>query len=229
MKNICIFGDSIGKGVALNSLSERYEIVKLDLSRILKPRQKVNIKNYSSFGCTVTKGLSIIEKHEEKLSGYDTAILEFGGNDCNFIWEEVARLPDKEHKPNTSPEEFSANYLKAVGIVQKAGLKPVLVNLPPLDAKKFLNWISRGINGANILKWLGGVEAIYRWQEMYSLAVVKIAQKLSVSLADVRSEFLKRRDFSALLCEDGMHPTRKGHELIAKTVYENIMLQGQTA
>lgn len=216
--NVFVFGDSIGKGIVLNPASGRYEI--FDLIKSLKTHRNINLKNYSMFGCTITKGLSLIERHEKKLLKNNPVILEFGGNDCNFIWEEVASAPEKDHKPKTMLENFINTYQAAVERIQKTGAKPILLTLPPVNAERFFNHIVQGVSAENILKFLGGVDMIYRWQEMYSLAVVKLAKKLGVPLIDVRSEFLCRQDLPELLCADGMHPTYKGYELIAKTVYE---------
>lgn len=69
--NICVFGDSIGKGVVLRPNTSRYEIVKINLERLFG-RNEINIKNYSMFGCTVSKGLSIVKRHACELSGYNS-------------------------------------------------------------------------------------------------------------------------------------------------------------
>jgi len=220
--NLFIFGDSIGQGIVQNTVSQRYEILKLNLQKLLGLSQSVSYTNFSMLGSTIARGLSTIEKHADKLSENDLVLLEFGGNDCNFPWKEVANAPEMEHKPKTSLESFVKTYQSAVGKIQKSGAKPILMNLPPLIAKRFLNWVSAGINAENITKFLGDAEMIYRWQELYSLAVVKLAKMLSVPLIDIRSEFLCRQDMLDLLGSDGMHPTRKGYELIAKTVYDQL-------
>ena len=74
----------------------------------------------------------------------------------------------------------------------------------------------------DILKFLRSIDMIYRWQEMYSLAVVNLTKMLCIPLIDIRGKFLCRQDLSELLCKDGMHPTYKGYELIAKTIYEHL-------
>ena len=220
--NICVFGDSIGQGIVLNTVSERYEILKLDVQKVLGLSQGVSYKNYSMIGSTVTKGLSMIERHADQLTENDLVLLEFGGNDCNFLWKEIADAPEKEHKPKTSLENFTKTYESIIEKIQKAGARPVLLTLPPLDASRFLNWVSKGINAENILKFLGDVNRIYRWHELYSLAIVKLTKMLCVPLVDIRSEFLCRQDLPELLGSDGMHPTRKGYELIVQTAYGQL-------
>ena len=216
--NVCIFGDSIGKGIILDSVSKKYKSLKFDLMKPFSLLKDVSLKNYSKFGCTVTKGISIIERYAKELVGYDVALLEYGGNDCNFLWNEIALAPDKEHNPNTPIETFINTYKQAIKKIQEAGVQPVLLTLPPLHAKRFLNWVSKEVDSINILKWLGGEDMIYRWQEMYSLAIFKLSSKLGVPVVDIRSAFLCRQDLPELICEDGMHPTSKGYELIVETV-----------
>jgi len=67
MKKVCIFGDSIGKGVYLPD-EGRYKVAKPKLS-------DTEVKNYSLFGCTVDRALSIVERHADELSEYERYIL----------------------------------------------------------------------------------------------------------------------------------------------------------
>jgi len=215
---ICVFGDSIGKGVILDGDTGRYKSLQFDSMAPLDNYKDVHLKNYSMFGCTVAKGLSLIERHRGELAGFDHVLLEYGGNDCNFMWNEVSDNPGNKHHPKTPLESFIGIYKNAVNKIQETGAKPILLTLPPIDAKKFLHWVSKGISKENILKWLGGADMIYRWHEMYSLAVLKLAKMTGVPVVDIRSEFLCRHDLPELISNDGMHPTRKGYELILKTV-----------
>ena len=220
MINVCIIGDSISKGIILDKASQRYKLVKFNLMEPLRQLKYVSLKNYSSFGCTVTKGLKLIDRYADELSGYDHVILSFGGNDCNFLWQEIAAAPEMEHRPNNPLEMFINIYTEGIKKIQNAGTKPVLLTLPPLHARRFFACVSQGLNARNILRWLGDIDNIYRWQEMYSLAVVKLGKMLSIPVIDIRSAFLSRHDFPDLICLDGMHPTSKGYELIVKTVCE---------
>lgn len=99
--------------------------------------------------------------------------------------------------------------------VKSHGIIPVITNLPPIDANKYIKWICRkGLNEDNIKKWLGSVDRIYKYQELYAQAVQNIALEESCHLIDVRSEFLQQKDVSQCLCEDGIHPNLRGHQLI---------------
>ena len=107
--------------------------------------------------------------------------------------------------------------------LQASGIQPVLMTLPPLDASRYLSFIGRlGSDTGRILRWLGDVQMIYRWQEMYSNAVVRLADRLRLPLADVRSEFLSRRDYGSLIARDGIHLTQPGYELVFATLGKTL-------
>jgi len=180
----------------------------------------VNIKNYSAFGCTVSKGLAIIKRHGHELTRYHSIFLEMGGNDCDFAWNEIADNPEKAHAPKTPLGEFKRLYGQAIEEIRSNGGRPIILTLPPLEPTRFFNWVSRGINKENILKWLGDVDMIYRWQEMYNVEVMLLASKLAVPIIDIRSAFLRCNHYRDLLCSDGIHPNNNGYSLIYKTISE---------
>lgn len=222
--DICVFGDSIGKGIVLQPETSRYKIIKMNLEKIFGWKG-INIKNYSMFGCTVSKGLSVIKRHATELMGYNNIFLELGGNDCDFNWKEIADNPEKEHLPKTPIREFRRLYEDIIAEIYGNGGSPILLNLPPLDPNRYFNWISKGLNKSNILKWLGDVNMIYRWQEMYNVEVMLLATKMGIPIIDIRSAFLKYNNYNDFLCSDGIHPNNDGYELIYKTIGEQYINQ----
>lgn len=215
--DICVFGDSIGKGVVLQPSTSRYELIKMNLGKLLG-LNGVNIKNYSMFGCTVAKGLSIVKKHAQELMSYKSVFLELGGNDCDFDWKRVADNPQEAHQPKTPLGEFKRLYAQVIEEVRSNGGHPVILTLPPLEPNWFLNWVSRGINKENIIQWLGDVNMIYRWQELYNVEVMLLASKLSVPVIDIRSAFLQHNNYRDFLSPDGIHPNAEGYNLIYTTI-----------
>lgn len=213
--DIGIFGDSISKGIIFEEQGQRYCTVTKEIRGWTRP---AILHNFSVMGCTIRKGMEIIKRHLLQLSDYKNVFLEFGGNDCDFNWQAVSDDPDGNHLPNTPPEEFETLYTDAIRSIQKQGGNPVLLTMPPLAPERYFNWISKGKNAANILKWLGNVDTIYRWQEMYNMKVTLLAQKLSVPLIDIRSAFLSQHHYRDFLCADGIHPNRRGHHLIYNTI-----------
>jgi len=217
VKDICVFGDSIGKGVVLHPITCRYEIIKTNIGQFFGIN-KMRIQNYSMFGCTVTKALSLVKRRAPELEKYQYVFLELGGNDCDFAWREIADNPGKEHLPKTPLVDFQAQYQQVVDEIRSNGSHPIILTLPPLEPNRFFSWVSRGINGDNILNWLGDVTMIYRWQEVYNIEVMKLATTMDVPIIDIRSAFLKKNHYQDLICADGIHPTSEGYNLIYQTI-----------
>ncbi|HWQ80094.1 MAG TPA: SGNH/GDSL hydrolase family protein [Anaerovoracaceae bacterium] len=213
--SVCIFGDSVAKGVVFDAARKKYSLLRDSFTNIVKSQMDIAVINFARFGCTISIGNEIVRRHESELGRYDYTVLEFGGNDCDFNWAEVAKSPLGPHFCNTPIPQFKEKYLEMISRVRQNGGRPVLLNLPPIDAQRYFSWISRGLDANNILAFLGGIETIYQWQELYSKTVEELAAVEKVPLIDIRSEFLKKKDFSSYLCADGIHPNEKGHLLIS--------------
>jgi lysophospholipase L1-like esterase len=190
---------------------------------MIEKKHFLEIRNFSRLGCTISQGIALIEKRlkkEEPLC--DAVIIDYGGNDCDFKWQEIADCPDGEHLPNTPIDGFVNMYHKIIRMLNEKRIRPILTTLPPLYAQKFFDWFCKGLNKENVLKWLGSVETIYRWQEYYSRTVEKIAAETNTLLVDVRGAFLKHRRIEHLLCEDGTHPNTEGQKIITQAFLEFI-------
>lgn len=223
IQSVCIFGDSVSKGVVFDSTRKKYMLLKDSFVGMVQNAMNIPINNYSKFGCTVTKGKEVLKKHEPELKQYDYILLEFGGNDCDFDWKAISEHPELPHIPNTPVIAFEQSYSEVIENVKKTGGNPVLLSLPPIDAKRYFAWISRGRNANNILQWLGDVEYIYRWHEMYNLSVNRLARIHNVPLIDISSAFLQTGHYQKLICEDGIHPNQDGHKLISTTIQNNVL------
>ena len=220
-KRIIAFGDSIVKGV-ITPDNNSYCITEDNFVQECEQRLGVEVENCSRFGCTVKKGLEIVERSIAKLKNADYAILGWGGNDCAFDWEKIASNPDAEHEPLTSLEDFNSTYKKIIAQVRSEGAEPILLSLPPINSNLYFDEVTRNMSGSgksNVLKWLGGTtEYIQSWHELYNLEVFKLGSDLGADVVDITSAFLQKRNFVHFLCLDGMHPNEKGHQLIADTL-----------
>lgn len=216
VKKIKIFGDSIMKGVLLDPTDFHYYTIANHGITWIEKEFNLEINNKAMFGCTVTKGMKLLERSKQKGFDCDIVLLEFGGNDCDFAWDKVAMSPEDEHFPNTPLDVFEDSYYKIISDLRQLKIHPLMMTIPPIDAERYLNWISQhGVDRERLLKWLGGdPQAIARYQELYSHTLSRIAANTHTQIVDIRSAFLSRRDFSSLLCLDGIHPNEKGHELI---------------
>ena len=209
-----IYGDSLMKGVLVDE-NFKYKPVAGKLLQELTAITGVETVNRAHFGYTVDKGQAVLRKDLQKGLDCDIAVIEFGGNDCDFNWSQVAAEPESVHQPHTPIGTFLDTVTQMAQSLRAAGIKPVLMSLPPLDAQRYLNFIGRlGNDTTRILHWLGSVNRIYRYQEMYSAQIAKLAGKLSLPLIDVRSRFLDRRDIDSLIARDGIHLTEPGYRLL---------------
>lgn len=226
MKKVCIFGDSISKGVILDTIDNRYHMTKNSFVNYFSDYKPcIHIKNYAMFGCTVIKGRSLIDRHAIDVNNCDVLLLEYGGNDCDFDWSAIADAPGEKHLPKTPLDVFADSYHDIIKRLSSLGKKIILMNLPPIDENNYFSWFSRGLDQDNIIKWLGGdTHYIYEYQASYSDKVCEIAAEYGLQIIDIREEFLRQPNYSDFLCRDGIHPNDKGHALIVQKI-KNIIPQ----
>lgn len=216
IRSIVLFGDSILKGIQWDG--RRYRVQNTMDFSALEQRTGCQIENCSRFGCTVSKGRELIERALKTGKLGQTVVMDFGGNDCDFDWAEVAANPMVEHQPKMPLDEFLACYRDLVRLLKENGIRPVLCSLPPLQPEWFFQWFCVPCGGENVLHWLGDISAIYRYQENYSRAVERMAREEQVELVDLRGAFLANRRVEPLLCRDGIHPNSAGQKLIEQAV-----------
>lgn len=222
-KTAIIFGDSIMKCTVYEG--GRYRSC---YNEVFLPRMEgldIALDNRSRFGCTAGRGLGLIQKAIAAGERPDYALVEYGGNDCNFDWPAVGREPDYPHQPVTSLSDFEATMGECVALLRGAGITPVLMSLPPIDSDKYYEYIiSKGVDRASLLRFLGSPLSIYRYQELYSDAISKLARAEDLPFVDVRSAFLRciGSPFDHLISGDGLHPTEKGYEIVAGCFRERI-------
>lgn len=220
INKICLFGDSISKGVVIDTLHNRYTMTKNSFANLVAASQSaLEICNYSMLGCTIAKGSSLIARHRADVESCDVMVLEYGGNDSDHDWAAIAEKPYAQHLPKTPLDEFAEKYISIISKLKDMGKPIVMLNLPPIDPHKYFQWFSRGLDRESILSWLGGSdEYIYRFHESYNAQVCDIAANYGIRLIDIRSVFLAKNDYSNYLCDDGIHPNERGHELIASVI-----------
>ena len=217
-----IYGDSVMKGTVVTDDLNKHAVMDKTLKRIYDSF-KIQIANKSKFGITIKMGSRILERDIEKGVDVNYALIEFGGNDCNYRWENISKDPSGDHSPLTPINDFKETYKRMIEKVKNAGIKPIGMSLPPLDAEKYYNFlVDRGNDAKNLLKWLGDVSMLYRQHETYSNAVTKIAKAAGILFVDVREYFLQNHNFKNLMCIDGIHPNENGHKLIHQAFDEYL-------
>lgn len=222
VRNISLWGDSIGKGIIYDETRGRYAILKDSCVNLLAKKLDCPIENHAMMGATAAQGME--RMRDDFLHEGGLAVLEFGGNDCDMPWKEISEAPEKEYRPRATIEEFTRSMETLVKRVRGAGMEVMLVTPPPLDAEKYFKWVSRGLNAEAILSFLGDVQYIARWQEQYAVAVREIAERTGSRLMDLRDAFLGVDRIGDYFCLDGIHPNAKGHEQLARTAERRLGL-----
>lgn len=214
-RKIGVFGDSVIRGVLYEKKTGKFRTYH---GRFAEAKEKygIEISNNAKIGYTTSNGLTQIKDIIDESNCPEFVILEYGGNDCNFDWKAISDDPTGNHEPTVPPDKFRSNYEDMIIYVRTCGGTPVMMIPPPVDAPKFLSHVCKkgGLDRKNIIRWLGDVAMIYRWQEYYSDLCADIAQKTDCPVIDIRRAFLSRRDFKRLIGHDGIHPTSYGHKLI---------------
>jgi acyl-CoA thioesterase-1 len=223
VRSILVMGDSVAKGVIFHPEKKRYIFSKDGFIRRLGKKIKASVHDFSKFGTTTTYGEKLLR---EKLDGInpDLVLIEYGGNDCDYHWDEVALDPCAVHRPNTPVREYKQKLSHIIEALLSLGKIPVLMNLPPLNAAAYFRWFTKNDpqRAHNILKWLHDVSKIYWWQEKYSYTAEQIANFYGIHMVNVRSAFLDQTNYRDFICEDGIHPNEKGQALIEQTFVDYI-------
>ncbi len=219
-KKLAIFGDSVLRGVIYDEKKQRYVFSKAIQWKKIEKSLNIDIDNHAKMGATIQDGNKRLKRYLENRPVADMILIEFGGNDCDFDWQKVAQKRSKKHLPKTPLHLFKETLLDMVFTIRAKGIQPMLMTLPTIDAKRYFNWITAdGKNKKNILYFLGDVEHIYRFHEMYNLAIMEVSVEARVDLIDIRKVFLQNGDqLNELICHDGIHPSPYGEKLIVKDI-----------
>ncbi len=222
MKKLAVFGDSILRGITYSAEQSRYLVYKDYGMKAISEEIGLPIENKSRMGATILRGKDIIDSSAEEI-GSDTAVLlEFGGNDCDFNWQEISDDPAGKHLCNTPEEEFLSAYRTTIRSLKAKGAKVALCSMLPIDCEKYFAWISKNKNPDAILSWLGDVSMIYRFAEHYDRLVEDLARSENCPLINLRDSFLLSHRYRDLLSADGIHPTEEGHALIHRVIAKEL-------
>lgn len=232
-KRITIFGDSITKGIIFTD----NQYVKLEDSAVdmLKKETKYEINNISVFGQTLSRAVSkgIFSKYIEEVktsNKKEIAIIALGGNDSDYNWGDMEKIPFDQINSKT-PLTMFANYLNnTIEICKQNNVTVYLVTIPPVNAKLYYeNVLAKKYNGKLILEFFNGdISNITRHQEAYNMQIMKSSALYNCQLIDVRSEMLMKRDFTSLLCLDGIHPNLEGHKLMYEVIKRQLKVKKDT-
>ena len=183
--------------------------------RFSKRRQRMSEESYFH--------MQRIEKDTEtEAEGEEYALLELGGNDCDFPWKDIGGNPDLPKLPFTPIQSFTDTYRSIVHSCRQRGAMPVMMSLPPLVPERFFDFVTRDLpveGKENVLRWMDGKkDFIGNWHERYNLEVFRLAREMDIPLIDLTTPFLVRTDYFRFICRDGIHPNAEGHKLMAEAL-----------
>lgn len=230
-KKIVAFGDSIIKGVISEGDDNgiKYKIPENTATDICGHELGMGVCNYGKFGSIITTGEKIIDKNIDKISENDIVLIEYGGNDSDKMWTEIAENPNAEHKAKTPLPAFAETYHRIIQKLKRIGARIYMLTMPPIDAVSYFRHFTKGMSErqiANIKQWLyGNLDVISLWHEMYNQEIIKIAYSENVELINIYQPFIDRLDYRSLFCCDGIHPNQKGQKIIADLIINNVKTQ----
>ena len=211
-----VYGDSLLKATVPD---ERFRY-HFHIAEMMKDYvdQGLDIVNRAKMGATIRKGKALVEHDLGRGMEARCALVAYGGNDCDYKWAEVSADPDGDHHCNTELPEFVDTLRQTTEELQEKGIQPILMTLPPIDADKYFDFISRGLDRDRILSWLGDKQMIYRYQELYSDTVADYARESGLPLIPARRGLLMDRGYKDLISADGIHLTLAGYHRLYDTV-----------
>ena len=80
-------------------IKERYVFFKEGFINSVSRLLRVPVHNLSKFGSTVRKRYVSCWPINSPALEPDVVLIEYGGNDCDFNWDEVAKNPEADHQP----------------------------------------------------------------------------------------------------------------------------------
>ena len=210
---IQIWGDSLAVGITYDERRNRYAISKERCTNRLSESLHCKVVNNAKMGATVLDGLERFA-NAKPVEGA-LCVVEYGGNDCNLDWQRLSDDPNAEPLAKVELSVFTQKLEEFIRKIEAGGMKAVLVTPLPLHAERFFDWVSQGLNRESIRHALGDIQTIYSWQERYTIAVRKVAQKMGTPLIDLRDAMLANNRYPFLICKDGMHLRDEGYRYLS--------------
>lgn len=221
INRISVYGDSILKGAVTGTESGRmFEILEENSLSIASKKLGFELNNQSVFGSFMSKTIRRFNKDLEKGVIGDLAIIESGGNDCDYDWATVSDAPDEPHDPRTKLDDFISMINEIVTKCRENKITPLIMTMPALVPERWFEHIVQGHNRENILKFLNGQPTVlYQNHERYNIALLKYCYEKNVQFVDMRMKLFSTPNYRDLMCQDGIHPNQQGYNFMA-TVWE---------
>lgn len=215
MRRVLLLGDSILQGITIDPATNRYILGNhFDWNQI-EDCLDIKIKNLSRMGATITYGFNKLKSYLSEHPEIDIVVIEFGGNDCDYVWRDVVNSKSKDISPKTPLNLFKKTLIELIAFLKEKNIKPILMSLPVISSIKYYNWILKDVNNEeNLIYFLGDKDHISRHHEMYNQVILDVAKQTKTEIVDVRKTFLETSNYQNLICDDGIHINAEGARLM---------------
>lgn len=93
---ITLLGDSILKGIQVDPKTRGYQ-VRNDIGiPELEAEFSLHVRNDAHFGATCVKGTKLLDRLLASGRPCQAVVMDFGGNDCDFRWRDIAAGPRRD-------------------------------------------------------------------------------------------------------------------------------------
>ena len=146
INNILVLGDSLSKGVVLDEKRLKYYFENECFVNRVQQSIRPSLFNVSKFGSTVSLGNQTLQKNLIKHEP-DVVFIEFGGNDCDYAWDEIAKNPFYNHIPNTPLNEFEQILHQMIDTVLDAHVSACFDDAAPFECAELFQMVYKGRYG----------------------------------------------------------------------------------
>jgi lysophospholipase L1-like esterase len=218
---VILFGGSISQGIVYNPNRNRYQLLKSCFGNQLQEQLKGQVLKRGRIGNSLKQAMTRFKKDvldEEP----DFVIIEFGGNDSDFDWEQVAQAPFRSHQPKVELREFEALLRELIQTLNKHEITPIIFRLLPASAEQYIHWLTKEAPAkrVSILQYLGSIQNLADLHLSYDAVIRKVAQETHTHTIDIRKKMLHEKDFLKYFCVDGIHPNAEGHDFFADIILD---------
>lgn len=226
INKISVYGDSILKGAVTGlGTGHLFDIVEKNSLAIAAEKLKFELNNQSVFENIITKGQRRLNRDIERGSVGDVAIIESGGNDCDYDWNVVVENPYVFHEPRVPLADFMQLLDEMVKKCRENKITPLLMTMPALVCDRWYNHICSSYGKDAVDAFTKDVpDVLYRNHEIYNMHIVQYCYENAVQFVDMRLALLESENYRDLMCKDGIHPNESGYAFMA-TVWERELVK----
>lgn len=195
IKGIVFFGDSILAGTGASQREN-------GCAKLVKESLFIPVSLKGRNWNTSVDALNRLELDVLKQNQFSHIFILFGNNDC---WLKQPNMS------NVSIEQFESNIKMIIGRIKLNHQIPVLINLQPIDVKRFTRIFPELIEFEKKSK-----TNICALQKNYSDKLIETANCENIAYIDIRT-VLENANCD-VLAFDGIHLNDEGHKIIAKEI-----------